>query len=121
MFLEDSRGTVWVGTFYNDTNPCGSVASYDGKKWTEHKVKEITTKYLGIQTIIEDSNKRIWVGVGVDKGNGRIRSFDGETWTLYKPKTFKAETGPPNKCVTTITEDRDGNIWVGEGFRRGNW
>ena len=118
VFLEDSEGNIWVGTFGQDENLCGSVASYDGSTWTEHKVKGIT-KYWGVNTIIEDSNNRIWVGVGWRERDGRIRSFDGEKWTLYKTGLSDLENGPPDKFVTTITEDRDGNIWVGEAFQRG--
>lgn len=118
VLLEDSKGNIWVGTFYQDDNPGGGVLSYDGSKWTEHKVKGIT-KSLGVNTIIEDSKNRIWVGVGMKNDIGRIRSFDGEKWTLYKPVLSDPKNGPPDKFVTTITEDRDGNIWVGDAFERG--
>ncbi len=120
VFLEDSKGNIWVGTSNHDGKMMGSVASYDGNKWTKHKVKGFIAKYMGVNTIFEDSNNIIWVGVGGEKGGGgRVRSFDGEKWTFYKPKISKSQSGPPNMCVTTITEDRDGNIWIGEGFFRG--
>lgn len=120
VFLEDSKGNIWVGTSSIDGKMNGSVASYDGSKWTEHKAKGIT-KFTGVSTIFEDSKSRIWVGVGFKDGkNGRIRSFDGVEWTFYKPKMSDPKSGPPDKRVTSITEDRDGNIWIGVGSRRGD-
>ncbi len=114
--FEDSKGNIWAGGEDNKEN-MGQVGMYDGAKWSLQKTKGMD-KYWGIKTIFEDSNDIIWVGVGQSQSKlrGRVRNYDGNKWKIFKPKLTNPNPTMPNKCVQTITEDNEGNIWIGEGY-----
>lgn len=118
IIFEDSNGNIWAGG--DRGGIMGHVCIYDGDKWILQKTKGVD-KSWGVKVIFEDSKRTIWIGVGsaTKKRMGRIRSFDGSNWKIYKPKITEVNPAMPNKCVQTIVEDKRGNIWVGEGFNAG--
>lgn len=72
-----------------------SFSTMDSKKsMTEDMVLKIT----------EDKNGFIWLGT---RNNGVFR-FDGKTFT-----NINKLNGLPNNNVSTIYEDKDGNMWFG--------
>ncbi len=116
IIFEGKNGKIWACSEDNNEN-FGQVALYDGTKWTLQKTKGLD-KYWGVKTIFEDSQNRVWIGVGQSsyKKRGRVRYYKDNNWKIYKPKITEVDPTMPNKCVQTIVEDNDGNIWIGEGY-----
>ncbi|PCK08418.1 MAG: hypothetical protein COA42_09310 [Alteromonadaceae bacterium] len=102
---QDSRKNIWVGT------DNGGVYRYQPK--TDDFVKyaappEITLR-SNVNSIYEDSAKNFWLAAG----NG-LYLFDRDTLAFQR---YKNEKNNPKSLsyddISTITEDRAGNLWVG--------
>jgi len=107
--FKDSKGNLWFGT---DSR---GVCKFDGKTFTWLDNKELG---LAVRSIFEDKNGNIWIG---NNGFGLFH-YDGKTLTnftkehkLENPdflKNLKNKDGTLAR-VWTITEDKDGNLWIG--------
>lgn len=106
--LTDQSGTLWIGTYQR------GLYKYDGKEFTHFEAdpgKSDALKDNNVWKIFEDSAGRLWVGTLreglflMDRENG--------TFTQYRAEG----QGIPlnNQYITGITEDMEGNIWVGGG------
>ncbi len=104
VMFEDTKGNMWFGI--------SGLFQFDGEKSTAQRMPFGAP--LWIKKIIEDDNQRIWVSMGSDK-TSRVANFNGKKWILHKPKN-----GAPNKTITTLIKDLDGNVWTGEGYEFGN-
>lgn len=108
--LKDRNGNVWFGTQER------GVCRYDGRSFTWLTGHGLDS--AAVRCIFEDRNGTIWIG---NNGLGLFR-YDGKTLTnfteekkLKNPgflKYMKGENGPL-ACVWTITDDKQGNLWIG--------
>lgn len=106
---KDSKGNLWFGTC------TAGVCKYDGKTYTWLDSIELGAP---VRSIFEDKNGTIWIG---NNGYG-LFSYDGKTVTnftkehkLENPefiKTFASKEGTLAR-VWTITDDKQGNLWIG--------
>ncbi len=106
---KDRNGNLWFGTC------TAGVCKYDGKTYTWLDNKELGAP---VRSIFEDKNGTIWMG---NNGYGLFR-YDGKSLTnitkekkLENPnfiKTFESKEGTLAR-VWTITDDKQGNLWVG--------
>jgi ligand-binding sensor domain-containing protein len=107
--LKDRKGNIWFGT------ESRGVCKYDGKTFTWLDNEELG---LAIRCIFEDKSGNIWMG---NNGSGLFR-YDGKTLTNFTKEhhlenidfqiTLKGKEGTLAR-VWTITEDPNGNLWIG--------
>ncbi|MFC2140962.1 two-component regulator propeller domain-containing protein [Acidobacteriota bacterium] len=93
---EDSEKNLWLGT------NSGTLQLRNGK-FVSFKIKKNSPVYR-VKKIFEDSNKNIWIATD---GSGLIRYNQGTFSTLTQ------QDGLLNDNVRSITEDKEGNLWVG--------
>ena len=92
-FLFDTQGRIWVGT------AGGGVSIIENGQ-----VIQTFDKTYFVQALLEDANKRIWVGTGSGVSiieNGQVI------------QTFDKTTGLANYSVLALLEDASMRIWVG--------
>ena len=120
--IQDQEGYLWIGTV-------DGLNRYDGYEFRifENDPSDSTTISDNfISTIFEDSDGFIWVGTI----NGYLNRFNRKTEIFkrfYINKFFSTVRSPENNfydyplafsrdqinTVTTITEDKDGYLWIG--------
>lgn len=106
---KDSKGNIWFGT------ESRGVCKYDGKSFTWLDNEELG---LAVRSIFEDKKGNIWIG---NNGYGLFR-YDGKTLTNFTKEyklenpdfqtTMKGKEGTLAR-VWTITNDKNGNLWIG--------
>lgn len=89
----DHEGRIWVGTSW-------------GLRCFDRNFKRNDPIYVPteIQSLLTDTHGAVWIGT---TGNGLIRYVNGETSTLRKTN------GLAEDYVSSLCEDREGNLWVG--------
>ena len=95
--LQDHHGYIWIGTF-------GGLARFDGERFTVFD--SANTPGFGsdqISSLYESRSGALWIGT-VD--GGLIRLQDGVA------TTYTERDGLPNRWVTSIRGDVDGNVWI---------
>jgi signal transduction histidine kinase/ligand-binding sensor domain-containing protein len=95
--LQDARGYIWIGTF-------GGLARFDGEHFT--LFDSANTPGFGsdqIFSLYEGRSAVLWIGT-VD--GGLIRLQDGVA------STYTERDGLPNRWVTSIRGDLEGNVWI---------
>lgn len=107
--FKDSKGNIWFGT------ESRGVCKYDGKTFTWLDNEELG---LAVRSIFEDKSGNIWIG---NNGYGLFR-YDGKTLINFTKEhklenpdfqtTLKGKEGTLAR-VWTITEDKQGNLWIG--------
>jgi signal transduction histidine kinase/ligand-binding sensor domain-containing protein len=101
--MEDSRGTIWVGT------NLGGSSRFDPESGTFTSNFDDGQGMVAVQDIYEDSAQRLWVGtyIGglfqIDPGTGQVLAQHDETDGLI------------HNSVRTIQEDNSGHLWLGTG------
>jgi len=125
--MEDSRGNIWFGTNEGLSKFTFSEVIKNNILVKRHKVKNYTTEdglsSNIILSLFEDKEGAIWIGTleeGVCKltydanmeGFPKARSRD---LAFGKPsiETFNIDDGLIGTTVYSITDDKQGNIWVG--------
>ena len=128
--LEDKTGSLWFGT------NSGGVSKYDGKSFTNFTDKEGLANNA-VWSILEDKSGNLWFGsygAGVSRYDGNrveaiergknisqnnqedLQKINGK---LVKSFTnFTKKEGLTGNAVSSILEDRHGNLWfgtIGEG------
>ena len=95
--LQDHHGYIWIGTF-------GGLARFDGERFTVFD--SANTPGFGsdqIFSLYESRSGALWIGT-VD--GGLIRLQDGVA------TTYAERDGLPNRWVTSIRGDAEGNVWI---------
>src|ERR1700688_4293137 len=94
--LQDQLGYLWVGTF-------GGLARFDGVRFTLFESGDL--QHLGdngILSLFESRAGVLWIGTFE---GGLIRVQNG------KVTTSTEHDGLPSRFVSSIREDREGNLW----------
>jgi hypothetical protein len=96
----DLQGNIWFGTFGQ------GVSKYNGSSWTTYTTSNGLADNF-IRSLFIDSQNNKWFGT--IKG---ITKFDNTNWITYNQSnsTLACDT------IFSITEDHNGNIWVGAGM-----
>ena len=111
--LEDKDGVMWFGT-------ASGLCSYDGKIFINIPIPEnhATSDWLesgypiinpnGVLSMIQDKNGIFWIGTN---GGGAYR-YDGKKFTSFlKNKGKLMPDSLHHNVITSIIEDKTGNIW----------
>jgi len=103
-FAQDSKGTLWAGTFSKLIK-----VGLNGKKHTTYPIGR------AVRSIYEDKRGNFWVGT---EGGGLLL-FDRKTGNY---KTFTETDGLPGNAILNILEDNSGNLWIStfDGLSRFN-
>ncbi|MGY3215053.1 ligand-binding sensor domain-containing protein [Mucilaginibacter sp. HD30] len=92
--IQDRKGDVWIAS-------SEGIFKYDGQSFTKITAKVSSARFF---SVLEDSKGNFWFG---SIGSG-VYYYDGKSF-----KNFTTKNGLANNDVTTIYEDRTGNIWLG--------
>ena len=111
--IEDKDGVMWFGT-------ASGLCSYDGKNFVNIPIPEddATSDWLekgypiinprSVLSMIQDKKGIFWIG---SNGAGVYR-YDGKTFTSFlKKQCSLAPDSLHHNVVTSIKEDKAGNIW----------
>jgi signal transduction histidine kinase/ligand-binding sensor domain-containing protein/DNA-binding response OmpR family regulator len=99
----DHDQKLWIGTYF------GGLDCFDGKTFTHYRHDDKVATSIAddrVWSIMEDSAHRLWIGTFA----GGLEIFDRSKKTFYHP--FK-QTEIRCPFISSIFEDKDGNIWVG--------
>lgn len=112
--LEDEKGIMWFGT-------AKGLCSFDGTNFTNIPLPTDTSENVSPKTgipsrktetvlsLIQAQNGDFWIGTDA---SGAYR-FDGKKFTSFLK--FEGRIQPNdnvyNNCITSILEDKNGNIW----------
>jgi ligand-binding sensor domain-containing protein/signal transduction histidine kinase len=95
--LEDSRGTLWIGTYG------GGLTALEGGAFRTLTKKDGLPSDT-VRTLREDRSGALWVGTD---GGGLVRVEDGRI------ATFTTHQGLPDDRVNSIAQDSAGSLWIG--------
>ena len=102
--LEDSNGTLWIGTLHGLFALDGDVGNYAYEVFYQHNNRSKISSSR-IMSLCEDQRHRLWVG-----------TFDNGLNLFHKAsKTFMAyteESGLANNSIKGIISDSHGNLWL---------
>lgn len=109
--VTDAAGNIWLATTFD-------VRRFDGSSWQSWSLNDLVMippefedLYHDLQIFTFPNSDTVWVaschwgGPGPMGGSG-VRWFDGQTWEGWA-------TPADNGCVNDITQDQNGNIWMG--------
>lgn len=94
--LEDSKGNLWFGTH-------GGLTRFDGRSFQNYTTALDISDDTEIAGIVEDSKGNIWFtsNIGLFKYDGQFIS------------RFTANGGLSSNRLSKITEDKNGDLWIG--------
>ncbi|MDN3580349.1 hybrid sensor histidine kinase/response regulator transcription factor [Mucilaginibacter flavus] len=102
----DHEQQLWIGTYF------GGLDCFDGKKFIHFKHDDKVAGSIAdnrVWSILEDSSNRLWIGTFA----AGLQIFDRDKKIFSPP--FK-QTDIRSPYISTLFEDRMGNIWVGGYF-----
>ena len=100
--IQDNQCMIWLGT-------ARGLARYDGNAWHPVQLGHPDSAYQ-VSALFEDASQRIWIGTS----SGKIFYLD----RFRKMHPFDVDEGCPQKSISAIVQDPQGNIWFstyGEG------
>lgn len=100
--LPDSKGNLWLGNYASTSG----LMKHDGKNFFVYKKRGIMNR--NVAPLLEDKHGYIWL-----RSNTGLIKYDGKHFTLYTEKE-----GLSDNYVTSMLEDKWGNLWIGT-LRRG--
>jgi ligand-binding sensor domain-containing protein len=92
--LQDRKGNIWIASWEG-------VFRYNGKSFTNITSNVSSARFF---SVLEDRKGNLWFG---SIGSGAYY-YDGESF-----RNFTTKDGLVNNEVTSIYEDKTGNIWLG--------
>lgn len=95
---QTSDGYIWVGSY-------SGLYRYDGVNFEE---VSLDSKIRNVMVLYTDSRNRLWIGTN-DNGVLCYNPLDS------KISTFSVENGLSSNAIRAISEDGEGNIYVGTG------
>ncbi|SDM78809.1 ligand-binding sensor domain-containing protein [Kriegella aquimaris] len=101
--IEDKAGNLWFGTGTG-------ISKFDGKTFTNFSKKDGLCSDM-ISNLLIDSKGNFWIGTW-----GGVCKFDGtqfENLPIPYPKIETKINQDTKDWITTIREDKEGNIWFG--------
>ena len=112
-FDEDSKGTIWIGTFYN------GIISFnpDENKFKHHNSKSFIEKEIhtsAVRKVLVDSKDRIWVGT--TKGLFKVTKKDNDDFLVESMADKIARTNQSTSGanhILSLYESRNGVLWIG--------
>jgi len=91
---QDKKGNIWITSWEG-------VFKYDGKSFTNITSKVSSARFF---SVLEDRKGNFWFA---SIGSG-VYYYDGKSF-----RNFTTKDGLTNDRVTTMYEDKSGNIWFG--------
>lgn len=107
--LIDHNGILWIGTYMN------GLSRFDGKNFKNYKYDPHNPKSLSdvnVWKLYEDSHNRLWVGT-LRKG---LNLFDRNNDNFIHYPVLGEKFSLNNQYISSFTEDREGNLWIGGGY-----
>lgn len=102
--LQDRRGRMWVGT-----SKGVAVFAADGHRLPHIAVDGRDSRGgVQINALLESSDGVTWAAT-----SDGLREYQPVASTSFERHTYQRRHGLPFPGVSTLTEDRDGNIWMG--------
>ncbi|MBE6353175.1 adenylate/guanylate cyclase domain-containing protein [Treponema sp.] len=96
--IQTKDGYIDIGTYEG-------LARFDGLTFTTHKRSSSNDlTFVSVRCFFQDSHGALWIGSN-DEG---VQKITGD-----RKKTYTTQTGLPSNSIRSITEDHDGNIWIG--------
>jgi ligand-binding sensor domain-containing protein len=92
--IQDRKGNIWIAAF-------DGIFRYDGKSFTNITSKVTSARFF---SLLEDKKGNFWFG----STHSGVYEYDGKSFT-----NFTTGDGLADNSVTSIYEDRTGNIWLG--------
>ena len=104
--LEDRQGRLWFGTFG------GGLSCYDGEGFETYSTADGLADDE-VVSLLEDGAGDLWVGTLKD-----LSRWDGQRFHTYTTKhgleeTYFTTDGLPRIGVSSLLQDRQGQIWAG--------
>jgi ligand-binding sensor domain-containing protein len=81
----------------------GGLAKFNNNKWEIISLANSKFKGFSSDELFRDSKNNMWIYSGI------LTKVIGDSWTNYSPQN----TLLPERSVTCINEDADGNLWFG--------
>ncbi|MGD2116171.1 MAG: two-component regulator propeller domain-containing protein, partial [Acidobacteriota bacterium] len=97
--LEDSDGTLWVGTERH------GLATFREGTFRRFELPEAIPS-LGVARLVQGPSGDVWAGTS----RGLLRIRDGSPIARYT-----TEDGLPKDLVRAVVEEPDGTVWIGTG------
>lgn len=102
--IQDSKGYMWFGT----EDGLNRYNGYSIDIYKHDPADEKTLSHSRIRCLFEDKNKDLWVGT--DDG---LDFFDAATEKFIRYNKEKTKGGLAGNIISAITQDNNGNLWVG--------
>jgi ligand-binding sensor domain-containing protein/two-component sensor histidine kinase len=114
--FKDSFGFLWVGTWQGGLNksilPANKTSS-GNLKFIHYKYEQANHHSISnnlIQSIYEDSGRRLWIGTGVGLN---LYNRKENKFFVFKNNPDNPNSISEDQVQSCIWEDRNGNLWIG--------
>lgn len=92
--IQDNEGRLWIGGE-------GGVTLYDGRTFEPSPYSVLRRRH--VQVMLAGANGAVWIGT--DQGLVRVQR--------EQVTAFRAENGLAQSSIWVLSEDREGNVWIG--------
>ncbi len=105
--IQDHEGYIWMTT----KNGLNRYDGYNFRVFTSHTTPAFALNTNQLSMLFEDSKNRLWIGT-MSEG---LNLYDKKTQRFYHCSLLNRQVkeAAVNAYVKEISEDADGNIWVG--------